>query len=298
MTARLVRRNSKLFFRDKGLFFTSLITPLILLVLYATFLAGIFRDSYSAGLPEGFAFPDRLLDGMVAGQLTASLLAVSCVTVTFCVNLIMIQDKVSGAIRDLTIAPVKKTKLALAYYISTLISTLIVNLVTFGICLLYIKVKGWYLSSGDILMVLLDIVLLCMFATALSSIVCYPLKTQGAASAVGTLISSAYGFICGAYMPISSFGTGLQKVLSFLPGTYGTSLLKNHLMRGAFEAMADAGIPDAAVEGIKTSIDCNPEFMGHAVTIPEMLLIMVIAIVVLMAVYIAINLLAGRRKKA
>ena len=35
----LIRRNSKLYFKDKGMFFTSLITPMILLVLYVTFLS-------------------------------------------------------------------------------------------------------------------------------------------------------------------------------------------------------------------------------------------------------------------
>ena len=34
----LIKRNIKLFFKDKGMFFTALITPGILLVLYATFL--------------------------------------------------------------------------------------------------------------------------------------------------------------------------------------------------------------------------------------------------------------------
>lgn len=43
----LIKRNCKLFFRDKGMFFTSLITPLILLVLYATFLAKVYRNSFS-----------------------------------------------------------------------------------------------------------------------------------------------------------------------------------------------------------------------------------------------------------
>ena len=32
----LIKRNIKLFFKDKGMFFTSLITPAILLVLYLT----------------------------------------------------------------------------------------------------------------------------------------------------------------------------------------------------------------------------------------------------------------------
>ena len=41
----LVWRNTKLFFKDKGMFFTSLITPLILLVLFVTFLGNVYRDS-------------------------------------------------------------------------------------------------------------------------------------------------------------------------------------------------------------------------------------------------------------
>ena len=50
----LTRRNSKLFFKDKGMFFTSLITPVILLVLYATFLAKVYRDSFASAVPQGF----------------------------------------------------------------------------------------------------------------------------------------------------------------------------------------------------------------------------------------------------
>ena len=39
-------------------------------------------------------------------------------------------------------------------------------------------------------------------------------------SAVGTIVSAGYGFICGAYMPISNFGKGLQKGLSYVPVSY------------------------------------------------------------------------------
>ena len=37
----LIKRNVKMFFKDKGTFFTALITPMILLVLYATFLNNV-----------------------------------------------------------------------------------------------------------------------------------------------------------------------------------------------------------------------------------------------------------------
>ena len=35
----MIKRNIKLFFKDKGMFFTALITPAILLVLYALFIS-------------------------------------------------------------------------------------------------------------------------------------------------------------------------------------------------------------------------------------------------------------------
>jgi len=296
MLPMLIKRDCKLFFKDKGSFFSALITPVILLFLYSTFLAKLYRSTFVSAMPQVFSADNTLINGCVGGQLLASLLAVSCVTVTFCVNLITIQDKTTGAIRDLTIAPAKRTTLALAYYISTFISAAIISLVAFAAGLVYLKAVGWYLSLSDILLVLVDIFLLTMFATALSSIICYPLSTQGAASAVGTLVSCSYGFLCGAYMPISNFGSGLQKVLSFLPGTYGTSLLKNHLMRGNFAAMTEAGFPGEVVEGIKRSIDCTPDFFGHTVTVPEMLGIMAVSVAALICIYVLIYFIAGKRR--
>ena len=85
-------------------------------------------------------------------------------------------------------------------------------------------------------------------------------------SAVGTIVSAGYGFICGAYMPISNFGKGLQKGLSYVPSTYGTSMLKNHMLRGVFEEMKSKGFPDDVVTGIADSLGCNPVFRGHVVS--------------------------------
>ena len=45
----LIKRNIKLFFKDKGMFFTSLITPAILLVLYVTFLGNVYTPSSRDG---------------------------------------------------------------------------------------------------------------------------------------------------------------------------------------------------------------------------------------------------------
>ena len=294
----LIRRNTKLYFKDKGMFFSSLITPVILLVLYVTFLKKVFDDSFRSALTEaGAVVSDSIINGVVGGQLVSSLLAVSCVTVAFCSNLLMIKDKTSGARHDLTITPVRPAVMAMGYYMASLLSTLIVTLTAAAVCLGYLAWAGWYLTAGDVAALLLDVLLLTMFGTALSSCINFWLTTDGQASAVGTIVSAGYGFICGAYMPMSNFGEGLQKVLSFLPGTYGTSLLRNHTMGGAFAEMERLGFPDQVVEAIRSSVDCNLFFFGHQVTNGQMYLILVGSTAVLMGLYVAFNRMAGRRTR-
>ena len=294
----LVKRNTKLFFKDKGMFFTSLITPVILLVLYGSFLGGVYEDTFR-GVLEGFGAPvsDRLLGGCVGGELASSLLAVCCVTVAFCSNMLMVQDKVSGARHDLTITPVRSGTLALGYYIATLLSTLLVCYVAAGVCLLYLAKVGWYLTGGDVLCLLLDVLLLVLFGTALSSIINHFLSSQGQISAVGTIVSAGYGFLCGAYMPISQFSEGLQKLISFLPGTYGTSLLRNHALRGVFGEMEAQGFPAEAVETIRDAVDCNLYFFGDRVEPGSMYAVLGGAVVVLIAVYVLLNVLRGAKQK-
>lgn len=291
----LIRRNCRLFFRDKGMFFSSLITPIILLVLYVTFLGNVYRDSFTGALPEGFVIEDALLNATVGGQLISSLLAVCCVTVAFCSNLLMVQDRVSGARRDLAVSPVRPSTIAVAYFCASALATLLISLTALAVCLGYLAMAGWLLRAGDVLFMLLDAALLTLFGVALSSCVNFPLRTQGQGSAVGTIVSAGYGFLCGAYMPISNFSSGLQKVLSFLPGTYGTSLLRNHALAGAYREMARIGFPAEVIEAIRDSIDCNLYFFGRSVSIGGMYAVLVGATLLLVGLYVLLN--AVRRER-
>lgn len=285
----MIKRNIKLFFKDKGMFFTALITPGILLILYATFLGNIYEDSFSAGLPDTIKLSEKVINGLVGGQLISSILAVSCVTVAFCANNLMVQDRVNGSIKDLKVSPVKPSALAISYYAATLLSTLIICITATALCLVYVGAIGWYMSVSDVLLLLLDVVLLVFFGTALSSVINFFLSTQGQISAVGTIISAGYGFICGAYMPISSFSDGLQKIIAFLPGTYGTSLVRTHSLRGAFAEMQSQGVPAEIVGSIKDSLDCNLSFFGSQVSVLTMYLILGGSVAVLVGIYVLMN---------
>lgn len=291
----LISRNSKLFFKDKAMFFTSLITPIILLILYTTFLGNVYKQSFLSAIPTGFELPEKLINAVVAGQLVSSLLAVCCVTVSFCSNMLMVQDKVSGARADLTVTPVNKSTLAVSYYISTLISTLAICVAASVICFIYLSNIGWYLSFKETVLFLLDVILLVMFGTALSSIINFFLNSQGQISAVGTIVSAGYGFICGAYMPVSSFSAGLQKVISFLPGTYGTGLLRNHALNGVFSELSEMGMPKEFVTVFKDSIDCNLYFFDKCVSIEAMYAVLCCSVVVLVLAYIILNVAVKKR---
>jgi multidrug/hemolysin transport system permease protein len=237
-----------------------------------------------------------LINGLVGGQLVSSLLAVCTVTVAFCSNLLMVQDKISGARRDLDMTPARPSTLALGYFVASAIATVIISVTALAAGLIYLAFTGWYLSLADVLLIFLDVILLVLFGTALSSIINCNLSTNGQGSAVGTIISSCYGFICGAYMPISSFGTGLQNAVIFLPGTHGTSLLRNHALGGVFEKMEVSGIPEGVTETMATVVDCNLSIGDYTFTEPVMYLILGGATLLLICAYVLINFLRRKSK--
>ena len=286
----LIARNTKLFFREKGLFLTALITPVILLVLYITFLGNIYKDAIVAitdGL--GYSLSGGLLNGFVGGQLIASILSVSCITVSVTCNMLMVQDKATGAHKDIMISPVSPSVLALSYYISTLISTLIICFTALAASLLYLAIAGFYLTLLDVLLVALDIVILVCFGTAFSSVIGFFLSTQGQISAVGSVISSCYGFICAAYTPLSQFGEGMRNVLGVLPGTYGTSLLRRHTLRGVTEKMSEAGMSDDAIRAIRDSADYHIYLGGTEIPVSIMYAVLLGCIAALILAYVLMN---------
>lgn len=291
----LVLRNTKMYFKDMGMFLTSLITPAILLIFFMTFLGSIYKNSFVSAIPNGLEVSDKLINGLVAGQLSSAMLATSCVIVAFCSNLLMVQDRANGTRKDLIVSPIKKTTLGLSYFLASILSTLIVNLTATMICFIYIGCMGWFLSVGEALFAILDVILLTLFGVSLASCINYFLNTQGQAGAVGTIVSSCYGFVCGAYMPISSYGKGLQNFMAFLPGTYGTSLIRNHMMNGALDSLSEQ-LPSEAIKAMKDSVDVNLYFFDNSVEVWQMYLILLSFIVLFIALYLVFVKFVKRRE--
>lgn len=293
----LVKRNTKCYFKDKVTFFMSLITPLILLVLFVTFLRNVYISSFESALAENnFELNSRIIEGIAGAWLMSSILSVSSVTVAFCSNIIMIEDKINSTVNDFNVSPIKRTTISFAYFISNFFVTFIVMMCVMLIGHIYLAAVGWYITVGDVFMIIVDCICCILFGTLLAGVVESFVASQGGLSAVATLVSSMYGFICGAYMPISSFAKGLQNVLSLLPGTYGVGILRNHYMGGYLSALKDAGVPAENLNGIMDGFDANLYSFGTKIPLGAMYGILLGACAVLLAAYVAIVIIKNKKK--
>lgn len=299
-TAAFATRNIRLYFKDKGFFILSLISPLIMLGLYILFLDGILKDSFETTLKQAgdIKLVPEIVNGLIASFEVSSIIAVSSVTVAFTVNMTMADDKVSGVRSDLLTSPVRQSVLTVGYFISTAFVTLVICLVALAAGLIYIAASGWAMSAGDCFLAVADTVLCVLFGTSLSSLVCVFLKSRGAISAVSTIVSVVYGFICGAYYPVSQFAPAIQNVVMLLPGTYGTGLLRTHFMLGYIDKLTAAGVPATSANAMLDGLDGRLFFFGGEVPVWAMYLIIIGAIALFIGAFVAVNVLLGRRGRS
>ncbi len=298
----LISRNTKCYFKNKFTFFTSLITPLILFVLFATFLKNIYIESFESIATEfEITIGKRALNGVTGAWLMSSILSVSSVTVAFCSNIIMVEDKMNASINDINVSPIKRTTVAVSYFISNFFVTFIVIVTIMLIGHIYLACVGWYIPVSDFFMILVDCICGILFGTLLAGIVESFISSQGGISAVSTLVSSMYGFICGAYMPFSQFSEGLRNFLGLLPGTYGVGIMRNHYMNGYIDEIVkgatDPTVADNLSKGLKDGFDANLYVFGNRIPLGAMYGILLGSCAVLLAVYIVIIILRNKNKK-
>lgn len=282
----LTLRNIKLYFKDKMTFLVSLITPLILLVLFIAFLKSTYEDSILS-IIQGFDLDQSLIDAFTGGWLFSSVLATSCITIAFCSGMMVI-DKINRANIDFMVSPVKKSTLQLSYVLANLFSTFIINFVLLIVGLIYLACVGFYITFVDILLIVFGIIITSLFGTILANIIWTFTHSQGVVSGVCTLVSALYGFICGAYMPIRTMGQGMQYFVSLLPGTYATVLFRQGFLNSVLNRMRET-LPQGMINGIASGFDVKMSFFGHDVSTLALILVISISTIVLLGVFLFIN---------
>ena len=147
----LVIRNLKLYFKDKGAVFFSLLGVLIVIGLYILFLGDTFTD----GLKE-FYKPENIMSGWIM----AGLLAITSLTTTMGAFSTMIQDKEKKIFKDFYCAPISRSALSLGYIISSVIIGLLMTLLVFVIAIIYLAVNNIIVISFTMILKLIGVFLL------------------------------------------------------------------------------------------------------------------------------------------
>ena len=295
----LICRNIKCYFKDKFLFFVSLITPMILLVLFVTFLRSVYMSSFD-GIFEAFGFKpsdSRVVEGLAGSWLLSSILAVSSVTVAICSNAVMITDKIENTLSDIRVSPVKGVTLSISYFIANFIVTLIVMLAVSVIGFIYLAIVGWYIPVSDVFMIFVDIICCVLFGTLLAGVIESFISSQGGLSAVSTLVSSMYGFICGAYMPLSQFAEGMRNAIGVLPGTYSVGIVRKHFMSGYVQKLAEMGLSEQGQKALLDGFDGNLYVGGTQIPLWAMYLILLGTCAILLAVYVSIVIIKNKKRR-
>ncbi len=255
----LTARNIKMYIRDKGAVFFSLLSALIVICLMVFFLGdmnidGIVEllDAFSSGEQEENKKNAELL---VLAWTSAGILSINAVTVSLAVYSGMIKDRVNGRLNAIYTAPINRLKIALSYIASAWTASVLVCVLTLGITEVYGIISGMAPYTFMEHVQLLGMIMVNSFAYAS---LMYPLallaKTEGAWSGFGTVIGTLVGFLGGIYIPIGSLADSISGVMKCTPIIYGTSM---------FREIMTKSILDSTFEGVPVEvIDEYCEIMG------------------------------------
>lgn len=281
----LVERSLKIFLKDKASVFFSLLAPLIVLGLYLLFLGDIQTDGIKAAF-EGAPIEEKSLKNFVDAWMLAGVVSVACVTVSFSVQGITVQDREKGVLNDMLASPISRGIIDISYLISNFVVTLCICLIVLAVAFVYVAITGWTLSFIDVVLLISLTIMSVLSASVISTLVGLAFRTSSQHSAFVGIISAVIGFVMGAFMPLSAFPKGVQYVTLFVPATYSAALYRNLFMRGALEKI-DAALPGAG-NGLKGSFSMELDFFGKTIGTDMQAVIFAAFIALTLAAWIAI----------
>jgi multidrug/hemolysin transport system permease protein len=238
----LTKRNLLIYFKDKAAILFSLLTSLIVLVLYLLFLKGTFQDAFDSALNEaaGLALLVRSedVDAFINVTLLIGMMGTAMITVPYSCLTTIVKDRENKIDYDISATPIKRWQIILSYFTSAAVSACIMTglLLTAGLILLNTN-GGLLLNAADMVKAYGMVVLGSVSATAIFMTFMLFFKTSQSSSAFFGMLSAAAGFVIGAYIPISQFSEGVQTFCNLFPATHVTVAIRNILMRGVMESI-------------------------------------------------------------
>lgn len=223
MTA-LVKRNLKLYYRDKTSVFFSLLSVLIILGLYILFLSDV--TSNEIPIKEAKAFVDIW---MIAG-----IMAVSSLTSTLGALGVVVMDKENKRLLDFKISPLSNRSLMFAYSLSAVIVGIIMSIIVFLVASVYLFVRvSLVFNTFTYLKILSLIILSVSSSTSIVFFVVSLISTQNAYTTISIVLGTIVGFLTGIYVPIGSLPSFVQTLIIIFPVSHSALLFKQVMLKNS-----------------------------------------------------------------
>ena len=236
----LIKRNLLLFFKDWQSILFSLLTSIIVLVLYLLFLKGTFVSAIQSAMEQypGLAsmVPQKDIDMFANLFLLSGILGSAMISVPFSCITVLVKDRANKVDYDILATPMKREQIIFAYFISAVLTSILLNSIILAVGLIGIRMQGnMYLNASQVIKAFSIVALGSISASAIFMIIVLFFKTVSACEAFFGILSAASGFVIGAYIPISQFSNGVQTVCNLFPASQITIMLRNILLNGLLE---------------------------------------------------------------
>lgn len=248
----LTKRNLRIYFRDWGSIFFSLLTMLIVIFLMVFFLGDMNIEnvtdilSYYPG--RDAVMDEKNAELLVFSWTCAGILSINAVTVTLAAYSGMIKDRVSGRLNAIYTSTASQFTIVSSYVAAAWVASVMVCILTLVIVELIGVSKGmeWFSISEHLKligMIMANSFTYAAFMYLLSHIA----KSEGAWSGVGTVIGTLVGFFGGIYIPIGGLSDAVGNAMKCTPVIYGSSMFRKVMTEDILKDTF-AGIPIEIIE--------------------------------------------------
>ena len=236
----LIKRNLLLFFKDWQSILFSLLTSIIVLILYLLFLKGTFVSAIQSAMEQypGLAsmVPQKDIAMFANLFLLSGILGSAMISVPFSCITVVVKDRANKVDYDILSTPLKRGQIIFAYFVSAVLTSILLNSIILAVGLIGIRMQGnMYLNISQVIKAFSIVALGSISASAIFMIVVLFFKTVSACEAFFGILSAASGFVIGAYIPISQFSNEVQTVCNLFPASQITIMLRNILLNGLLE---------------------------------------------------------------
>ncbi|MFA7075355.1 MAG: ABC transporter permease [Candidatus Izemoplasmatales bacterium] len=262
MILQLIKRNLKIFFRDKASVFFSLLGVFIIIGLYVIFL-GKMMINYTdqmVGINSRFLMTSWIMAGVI-----------SVTTITTCNGAfgIMVEDTALNRMNDFKVSPIKRWQLVLSYVLSAMIVGFLMSLLTLILSEVYIYIDGGTLLSFIAFIKVLALIVLSVFSSSsLIFLIMAFIKSQNAFGTASSIIGTLAGFLMGIYIPVGNLPVGVQTVIKIFPLSHSGALIRQTMMS---EAVSLENLPEEFKLFLGLNFEVNGEILSNWIHIAYLL---------------------------